>query len=138
MFLFSLFVQFGPYFCKIAFNRVLLANGVKIVNGIVPQWNCLGYVSNFWQWHWHSEVGTVKFYGHCRFKSQWNWFGKEIRVWEVSSKIVPNKKLVHNPVGDSEFVFERYVSSCLTISKRNFEASITNHSPSANSPLREP
>jgi len=31
--LFSLFVQFGHHFCKIAFNRVLLANGVKIVNG---------------------------------------------------------------------------------------------------------
>jgi len=51
-----LFVQFGPHFCKIAFNRVLLANGVKIVNGIVTRWNCLGYVSNFWQWRWHSEI----------------------------------------------------------------------------------
>jgi len=51
-----LFDQFGPYFCKIAFNRVLLANGVKIVYGTVTQWNCLGYVSNFWQWRWHSEI----------------------------------------------------------------------------------
>jgi len=25
-----LFGQFGPHFCKIAFNRVLLTNGVKI------------------------------------------------------------------------------------------------------------
>jgi len=30
-FLFSFFVQFGPHFCKITFNRVLLANGVKML-----------------------------------------------------------------------------------------------------------
>ena len=34
-FLFSLFDQFGPQFCKTAFNQVLLANGVKTVNGTV-------------------------------------------------------------------------------------------------------
>ena len=55
--LFSLFVQFGSHFCKIAFNRVLLANGVKIVNGTVTRCNCLGYVSNFGIYdgtHWHN------------------------------------------------------------------------------------
>jgi len=34
-FLFSLCGQFGPHFCKIAFNQILLANSVKIVNGTV-------------------------------------------------------------------------------------------------------
>jgi len=45
--LFSLFGQFGPHFCKIAFNRVLLSTNVKIVNDTVTTWNCLGYMSNF-------------------------------------------------------------------------------------------
>ena len=45
--LLSLCGQFGPHFCKIAFNQVLLANDVKIVNNTVTTWNCLGYVSNF-------------------------------------------------------------------------------------------
>jgi len=35
--LFSLCGQFGPHFCKIVFNRVLLENGVKIVNGTMTQ-----------------------------------------------------------------------------------------------------
>jgi len=57
-----LFIQFDHHFCKIAFNRVLLANSVKIVNGTVTRWNCLGYVSNFWIYdgtRWHS-VFVVK------------------------------------------------------------------------------
>jgi len=52
-----LFVQFGPHFGKITFNRVLLANRVKIVNDTVTQCNCLGYMSIFWihdDTRWHS------------------------------------------------------------------------------------
>jgi len=52
--IFSLCGQFGPHFCKIAFNQVLLANNVKIVNDTVTTWNCLGDVAVFC-----SDVGTV-------------------------------------------------------------------------------
>jgi len=45
--LFLLFDQFGPHFCKIAFNRVLLVNSIKIVNGIVTQWNCIADVARY-------------------------------------------------------------------------------------------
>jgi len=45
--LFSLFGQFGPHFCKIAFNQVLLANSVKIVNETVTRWNCIADVARY-------------------------------------------------------------------------------------------
>jgi len=45
--LFSLFGQFGPQFCKIAFNQVLLADDVKIVNGTMTTWNCLADVARY-------------------------------------------------------------------------------------------
>ena len=102
-FIFSLFGQFGLQFCKIAFNQVLLAYSVKIVNETVTTWNCLEYVSNFC-----SDVGTVHFYGRCRFKSEWNPIGEEIRVCRKSGA---SKKRVHNPFGNFEILFVRYVSS---------------------------
>jgi len=43
-------------FCKIAFNQVLLVNGVKIINGTVTTWNCLRDVADFC-----TDVGTYLF-----------------------------------------------------------------------------
>jgi len=49
--LFSLFVQFGSRFGKIAFNWTLLADGVKIFNDTVTRCNCLDFsFLNAW-WH---------------------------------------------------------------------------------------